>query len=381
MKVQASMLISFAAILFAGCSKEHVAVERPTPVEVQSVQPFNGNDIKRFSAVVQPYEQVDLSFRVGGYVDSIAQTAGVERKLRSIQDGDHVGRGVVLAKLHSADYDARVQQARASVAEAEATLNKAQIDQKRAANLMASQSLTKPEMDSANSNLDASQARLDSARGRLQESLTSADDTILRAPFAATVLKRNIAPGSLASPGASAFVLADTTVVKAIFGVPDKLIPKMKIGDTLALRADAFMNTDLHGKVSRISASADPKSRVFEVEVSIPNPKDQLKVGMVTTLKIEDATPELGAPVIPIGALVSSAKRPSAYAVFVTSQENNRTVARLVDVELGGTLGNMIIIKKGPSIGTQVITTGAGLLRDGEPVEVVPGSATILAEK
>lgn len=381
MKVQAAIFISFTTIFFAGCSKEHVATERPTPVEVQPVQPFAGNDVKRFSAVVQPYEQVDLSFRVGGYVDSIAQTAGVERKLRSIQDGDHVARGVVLARLHSADYDARVQQAKASVAEAEAALNKAQIDQKRSANLMAMQSLTKPEMDSANSNLEASQARLDSARGRLQESLSSAGDTVLRAPFAATVLKRNIAPGSLASPGAPAFVLADTTVVKAIFGVPDKLIPKMKIGDALALRADAFMNTDLRGKVSRISASADPKSRVFEVEVSIPNPKEFLKVGMVTTLKIEDATPELGAPVIPVGALVSSAKHPSAYAVFVTSQENNRTVARLVDVELGATLGNMIVIKKGPPIGTQVITNGAGLLRDGEPVEVVPASATILAEK
>ena len=381
MKVQTAILFSFATIFFAGCSKEHVAAERPTPVEVQAVQFFTGNDVKRFSAVVQPYEQVDLSFRVGGYVDNIAQTAGIERKLRSIQDGDHVARGVVLARLHSADYDARVQQAKASVAEAEAALNKAQIDQRRSANLMALQSLTKPEMDSANSNLEASQARLDSARGRLQESLTSAGDTVLRAPFAATVLKRNIAPGSLASPGAPAFVLADTTVVKAIFGVPDKLIPKMKIGDTLALRADAFMNTDLHGKVSRISASADPKSRVFEVEVSIPNPKDLLKVGMVTTLKIEDSTPELGSPVIPISALVSSTKQPSAYAVFVTLSENNRTVARLVDVEIGGTLGNMIVIKKGLSIGTQVITTGAGLLRDGEPVEVVQGSATILAEK
>src|SRR5689334_22229538 len=119
----------------------------------------------------------------------------------------------------------------------------------------------------------------------------------------------------------------------------------MKIGDTLVLRADAFMNTDLHGRVSRISASADPKSRVFEVEVSIPNPKEQLKVGMVTTLMIEDVTPEIGAPVIPISALVSSTKQLNAYAVFVTSRENNRTVARLVDVELGGTLGNMIIVK------------------------------------
>jgi len=381
MKVHVAIIAVFTTTLIAGCSKEKVAGERPTPVEVQTVQGFTGNDVKRFSAVVQPYEQVDLSFRVGGYVDSIAQTAGVERKMRSIQDGDHVARGVILARLHSVDYDARVQQAKASVAEAEAALTKAQLDQKRAANLMASQSLTKPEMDSANSSLDASRARLDSARGRLQESLTSANDTVLRAPFAAIVLKRNIAQGTLASPSAPAFVLADTTVVKAIFGVPDKLIPKMKIGDTLALRADAFMNTDLHGKVSRISASADAKSRVFEVEVSIPNPKDQLKVGMIATLIIEEAVPAIGAPVIPISALVSSSKQPSAYAVFVVSRENNRAVARLVEVELGGTLGNAIIVKKGPSIGTQVITTGAGLLRDGEPVEVIQNQPAVMAEK
>ncbi len=381
MKAQVVIVALFTTALIAGCSKEKVAGERPTPVEVQSVQSFAGNDVKRFSAVIQPYEQVDLSFRVGGYVDSIAQTAGVEKRMRSIQDGDHIARGVVLARLHSMDYNARVQQAKASIAEAEAAMTKAQLDQRRAANLMASQSLTKPEMDSANSNLDASRARLDSARGRLQESLTSANDTVLRAPFAATVLKRNVAQGSLASPGVPAFVLADTTVVKAIFGVPDKLIPKMKIGDMLTLRADAFMNTDLRGKISRISASADAKSRVFEVEVSIPNPKDQLKVGMVATLMIEEAVPEIGAPVIPISALVSSTKQPSAYAVFVVSRENNRAVARLVEVELGGTLGNMIIVKKGPSIGTQVITTGAGLLRDGEPVEVIQNQPAVMAEK
>jgi RND family efflux transporter MFP subunit len=381
MKVRAAIIAAVAVTLIAGCSKERVAGERPTPVEVQSVQPFAGSDIKRFSAVIQPCEQVDLSFRVGGYVDSIAQTTGVERKMRSIQDGDHVNRGAILARLHSVDYDARVQQAKGSVAEAEVALGKAQLDQKRAANLMAVQSLTKPEMDAANSNLEASQARLDSARGRLRESLTSAGDTILRAPFSGTVLKRNISQGTLASPGAPAFVLADTSVVKAIFGVPDKLIPRMKIGDPLELRAGAFTSTPLRGKVSRISASADPKSRVFEVEVSLPNGKQQLKVGMIATLMIEDTSPELGAPVIPISALVSSTKQANAYAVFVTSRENGRTVARLTNVDVGETLGNMIVLKRGPSIGTEVITAGAGLLRDGEPIEIVEASVAVAAEK
>jgi RND family efflux transporter MFP subunit len=380
MKIHVTMSVVLLAAVATGCGKNHDVAERPTPVEVQTVQAFSGKDIKRFSAVLQPYDQVDLSFRVGGYVDRIAQTKGLEHRMRAIQDGDRVARGTVLAQLHSVDYDARVQQANASVAEAETQLAKADIDHKRSSNLFALQSLTKPEFDSANANFEASQARLDSARGRLREASTSFSDTVLKAPFSATVLKRNVTQGSLASPGAPAFVLADTTVMKAVFGVPDKLIPKMKIGNTLSLYAEAFMDAELRGKVSRVSASADPKSRIFEVEVSIPNAKDDLRVGMITTLVIEEAVPEIGSPVIPIGALVSSTKRPGQYAVFVTTREKERTSAHLVEVELGKTLGNLIVIKSGPRLGEQIITSGAGLLRDGEAVEIMERGLTV-AEK
>lgn len=371
MKTEISFSAALIALFAAGCAKVNDAVERPTPVEVQTIQAFAGKDVKRFSAVLQPYDQVDLSFRVGGYVDRVAQTKGVEHRTRAIQDGDHVARGAVLAQLHAVDYDARVEQAKASVAEAETQLAKAEIDNKRSSNLFASQSLTKPEYDAAKANFDASQARLESARGKLREATTSFNDTVLRAPFSATVLKRNVTQGSLASPGAPAFVLADTTVMKAVFGVPDKLIPKMKMGSPLSLYAEAFSTTELRGKVSRVSASADPKSRIFEIEVSLPNPRDELKVGMITTLVIEEPVPEIGSPVVPIGALVASTKRPGQYAVFVTAADNDRTKARLVEVELGKTLGNLIIIKSGPKLGDQIITSGSGLLRDGEPIEIL----------
>jgi multidrug efflux system membrane fusion protein len=371
MKTEITIGTALIALLAVGCANVNDVVERPTPVEVQPVQAFGGKDVKRFSAVLQPYDQVDLSFRVGGYVDRVAQAKGIERRMRPIQDGDHVARGTVLAQLHSVDYDARVGQAKASVAEAETQLAKAEIDNKRSSNLFASQSLTKPEYDAAKANFEASQARLESARGKLREATTSFNDTVLRAPFSATVLKRNVTQGSLASPGSPAFVLADTTVMKAVFGVPDKLIPKMKMGSPLSLYAEAFSATELRGKVSRVSASADPKSRIFEIEVSIPNPKDELKVGMITTLVIEEAVPEIGSPVVPIGALVASTKRPGQYAVFVTTAERDRTKARLVEVELGKTLGNLIVIKSGPKLGDQIITSGSGLLRDGEAVEIL----------
>jgi len=364
-----------ACLALAGCAKKNVSAERPIPVGVQPVEIFSGSDVKRFSAVIEPNEQVDLSFRVGGYVQSIAQVKSIDGHTRSVQDGDKIGRGIVLARLSSSDYEARVQQARASVAETETLLAKAELDRTRATKLFSSQSMTKPVYDGAISNYDATTARLQSARAKLAEATVSAGDTILRAPFAGTILKRNIASGSLAGPGVPAFVLADTSAVKALFGVPDRLISGMKLGYTLKLKTEAFPDRELQGHITRVSASADPKSRVFEVEVSIPNPKDELKIGMVAALAIEDKAPEIGSSVIPISAVVGSATEAGGYAVFVATNENGASVARLVDVQLGSTLGNVVVVKNGLTPGDRVITTGAGLLRNGDRVEVLMSSA------
>jgi multidrug efflux system membrane fusion protein len=381
MKTRSIIWIALAGIMAAGCGKSKQADERPTPVEVQSVQAFSGMDTKRFSAVIQPYEQVELPFRVGGYVDTIARVPGLDKRSRLIQDGDRVSSGMVLARLHAVDYSARVQQAKASVAEAETQMAKAELDRKRSTALFESQSLTKADYDAAKANHEAAQARFESAKGKLAEAVIGANDTVLRAPFAGTILKRSITTGTLASPGQPAFVIADTSAVKATFGVPDKLMPRMKIGNTLSMRTEAFSDVELKGRISRVSAAADTKSRVFEVEVTIPNAKDELKVGMIATLLIEDTVPEVGSRVIPIGALVSSTKRPGGYAVFVTSREKGQSVARLIDVELGRTLGNVVVLTSGPQVGEQIITTGAGLLRDGEPIEVHAGENPIIAKK
>jgi multidrug efflux system membrane fusion protein len=370
--------LAIAAILglvLAGCAKNNIAAERPIPVSVQAVEIYGGQDVKRFSAVIQPYEQVDLSFRVGGYVQSIAQTRSIDGHSRAVQDGDKISRGTVLARLASSDYDARVQQAKAAVVEAETMVAKADLDRTRATKLFQSQSLTKPEYDNATANYDATSARLQSARAKLAEATVSSGDTVLRAPFAGTILRRNISTGSLAAPGQPAFVIADTSSVKAVFGVPDRLIPGMKLGNTLSLRTEALADRVLLGRITRVSASADPKSRVFEIEVSIPNHDELLKTGMVAALVIEDKSPEIGSAVVPIHAIVGSARQPGGYAVFYAAQESGGLVARLTDVQLGRTLGNLVVVKSGLKPGDQVITTGAGLLRDGDRVEVLMSKA------
>ena len=93
------------------------------------------------------------------------------------------------------------------------------------------------------------------------------------------------------SPGGPAFVLADISVVKAQFGVPDLDVQNLKTGSTLAVGLDALPGKEFTGQITSISPSADQKTRLFQVEVSIPNPGHLIKVGMIASLTLATASP------------------------------------------------------------------------------------------
>jgi len=202
-------------------------------------------------------------------------------------------------------------------------------------------------------------------------------DGTLVAPTDAVILSRSIEVGTLANAGTVAFVLADLTRVKAVFGVPDSLVPRVKTGASLSVTTDAFANVEFPGRITAVSPSADAQSRVFSVEVTIPNPHRQLKAGMVATVEVPaPAGPEIpaGQPTVSLGAIVKSARTGGGYAVFVAEGPDERTVARARDVGLGGISGNRVAVTTGIKAGEKVIVTGASLLVDGDPVRVIPGS-------
>lgn len=78
-------------------------------------------------------------------------------------------------------------------------------------------------------------------------------------------MKRSVDLGSLVGPATNGFTLADTSSVKAVFGVPDTFISGVRLGQHLIISMDALSHT-VEGRVSAISPAADPKSRVFSVE-------------------------------------------------------------------------------------------------------------------
>jgi len=382
------------AIALAGCRKEPVHEKSITPVKLKALELETITTETRYAANIVPGTQVTVSFRVGGYVEKLMQVHG-----RDVEQGDFVEKGAVLAQLRARDFENKVAQARAQhlqaqagqrvaesqLADARAGLTSARQDLARATNLLAAQSLTKAEFDNAKARNDSMEAKVAAAQAQVQafaaqaslgaqvvrEGELAQDDSALKAPRAGYIMKRIIDSGALAAPGSPGFVIADTSVVKAVFGVPDSAIATIKLGQQFPCETDALPGITLRGTVTNISPSADPKSRVFDVELTISNGNNQLKPGMIASVIIGGGGAQQ-ALVVPLNAVVRSSKGPDQYAVFVVEQVAGKATARMREVRLGKALSHGVTVEAGVAKGESVIVSGATLLSDNEPVQILP---------
>jgi len=393
------------------------------PVKVKTVEKHTGTSSVRYSASIRPSSQVEVAFKVSGYVETIKGLQG-----RHIQAGDIVQKGAVLAGLRQSDYAAKVNEARSQAGEArstvdtnnaqlkeaitavetsraqlkdsEAALIRARLDFDRAEALFATQSITKPDYDAAKERFEVNKAKFEAAKAQLgvaeakvntarfqigaaESRLKTTEavvysasiplgDAQLRAPLSAVVIERKIEVGQLVSTGTPAFVLADVSSVKAAFGVPDLALQNFKIGDTLTMTTDAVPGTEFTGHISRISPAADQSSRVFDVEVTIPNAEGLLKPGMVAAMSVKETGASTEVPVVPLTAVTRAKADASGYAVLVVEEAAGKQIARFRSVELGESYGNSVVVKSGVKPGEIVVTTGITQVEDGEEVHVMP---------
>ncbi len=350
--------IVLALLAFAACTHQETKEAQPTAVEVAQVREVAGGNGIRYSATVEPDAQVAVAFRVSGYVESV-----------NVEEGDRVAKGTVLASIRRSDYAEKLGQASASQAEAQAALANSQHDLDRAQKLFADNALTKPELDAAVANVEVNRARVNRGRAAAGEAGLALGDTTLVAPIDGVILRRNIERGDLGTPGSPAFILANTQTVKVVFGAPDMMIGRMKVGQTIDVTTESLPDRTFTGTVARIAPAADAKTRVFDVELHIANASNELKPGMIASLEIEKSGASLLS--IPLDAVIRPPSKREGYAVFVV--ENNKAVARNVD--LGEPMGNLVAVRGGLQKNERVIVSGPALLIDGQAVRVVSGGS------
>jgi len=360
-------------LLVAAChrSPRPASEQPPIPVVVRAVTEPSEARGARYSGTIEPATQVDVSFKVGGYVGELLQLRGADGKLRKVQEGDFVSAGTVLAVVRQGEYLEKVAAANAQLSQAKATANQAQTDKERTRRLVASNAVPAAELDEISSRLAVAEALVAGAEAQARDARLLLADTWLRAPISGIVLKRTVEAGAFVAPGSTAFSVADTSHVKFIFGAPDSLVSQMTEGAKLTVHVEAT-DSDVEGFITRVAPSADAKTHVFDVETTVPNADGRLKPGFVASVGL--ATPFRDGPPIalPLTGVVRSSRDPRGFAVFVVTEEAGHAVVHLRDVKLGAIIGNEVQVLSGIRKGDRIVSVGTALLVDGTHVRILP---------
>jgi RND family efflux transporter MFP subunit len=388
------------ALCAIACSRSRAA-DDPAPakaIRMGVVSLAREGEAAKYSAILTPNAQVDLAFRVSGYVVELHQTRGADGRLRPLEPSAPVVRGTVLARIRPSDYRAVVDKSRgvqeeghagvaaaeAQLVQAQASLVQAQLDFSRVFALWEQESITKPAYDASKAKLDIAKAAVDAgkagiiaatkrretAEAQMREAQIALGDTELRAPFDAVVLERRAELGTLATTGSPAFILADLATLKARFNVPDFALAEFRPGQSLDLSIDAVSGASVHGRVLSLAPAADPKARSFEIEVAIPNPGLKLRSGMIATVHAPVGAPGPVNLQVPASALVHDPTG-QRYLVYTIEQNGGRSVAKAISVEPGALAGNEVMVLSGLTAGQRIVVMGANLLQPGDPVKEV----------
>src|SRR5271166_1983521 len=292
------------SIAFVGCGHKQEAAPDSIPVTVQTVAMASEAAGGAYSANIVAETQVDVAFKVNGYVQSILQVKGADGRPRNLQAGDAVKAGAVLAVVKDDTYRNSLAKAQSDLQNSRATLTKAKADFARYTHLLAQRVVSKADYDSVKQQYDSAQASVGASQAAVQQAQVDLDDCKLKSPMNALVLDRKIEVGTLVSPNTVGFQIGDTGKVKVVFGVPGAIVGELKPGAEISATVDAFPGQTFKGTISKVAAVADPNTRVFDIEATIPNSDARLRVGMIAALHLPVSAQAKSILVVPTRAIV-----------------------------------------------------------------------------
>jgi RND family efflux transporter MFP subunit len=308
-----------------------------------------------FQGEFYPYQDVMIHAKVSGYVNPIR-----------VDIGDRVKAGELLASLEVPELKDQLEGAMATVRRMEAEHHIAHLNYQRLIevnhgnpNLVAQQDL-----DDAESKDMASAAALATAKAEADKFSSLSDYTRVLAPFDGVITKRFVDNGALVEAGTSSNAgpiveLAENSLLRMRFPVPEAETPLVRVGGTVAISVDA-LHRSFTGKITRDAWDIERTTRTLVVEVDVPNADDLLKAGMYAsvTLSTQDAE---GVLAIPLQAL-SSGDTPSVLVVGKgnTIEERRVTVgmrtSALVEIRSGLSENDLVVVgeRSGLAPGTVV---------------------------
>ncbi len=260
--------------------------------------------------------------------------------------GTKVKKGDLLARLENQEIQAKVDQAKAM-------LEQAQSDFSRQKQLIESKATTRQDFDAA-------EARVKVATASVTEAETMAGYARVTAPFDGVITRKLADVGDLAMPGKPLLEIEAPTALRFEADLPEAMLDRVNMGAKMQVRIATLPSLD--AVVSEIAPVADPVSRTFLVKLDLPD-ADGLRTGQFGRVAVPVAETKL--LVVPAASVL---RRGQMELLFVVKE--GHALLRLV--KTGKVLSDGIEILSGLEEGEQVVIKDAAKLTDGQPVTIQP---------
>jgi RND family efflux transporter MFP subunit len=346
----------------------------PVAVKSQASVELAASDIAQVQMVELAQGQpISGSLKAANSAFVKAKVAGDLQGL-TVREGDAVKAGQVIARVDSAEYQARVTQAQRSADAAKAQIDIAQRTYDNNKALVNQGFISATALDTSVASLEAAKSTHQAALAAVDVARKALDDTVLKAPISGWVSQRLTQPGERVGPDARVVEIVDLSRLELEAPISTAESVDVRVGQVATLqiegRADPVM-----AKVVRINPTASAGSRSVLVYLSVA-PHSGLRQGLFAQGTLGTARVQTLA--VPVNAVRSD--KPAPYLQMI---ENNAVVHKTVELGARGDVaGETMVAIKNIAAHAQFIRPTAGFIIQGTAVKVTaaapaaPASAT-----
>lgn len=298
---------------------------------------------------IHAHDETILSFRTGGRIVT-----------RSVDIGDRVNAGQLLATLENTTSQNQLDGAQADYEGAKASAQVAALNVNRMQKLMPTGAIARTQLDTARADWLVARARLKNSESALRNARESLGWTRLIAPRSGVITEVSASAGQVVNGGQSVLTLATGEALDVVFDIakPEAIPPQEQAGLRVSLLSDPSVQAS--AAVRDISPQADPQTRTWRVRATLQNPPLAMALGASVTVTLPATGPHGYA--LPASALSRVDDKPAVYVINPQSQAQLRVVVPAYYT------ATTVIISGGLEPGDRVITAGVSKLRSGEPV-------------
>jgi RND family efflux transporter MFP subunit len=330
----------------------------------QKVSPTGGLRERIFSGAAKAGAESDLSFRVDGTLEEL-----------DVNVGDAIRRGQRIARIDATDYELRVEDTEASLAQARAQAVRAQADLERIRSLYERDNASQADYDAALAGADSSRANVRSMEKKLESARRQVEYCTLLSPVDGVVAEVPVEVNENVRQGQPVMRVTSGDLPEVQIAVPEILIGQIRQGQAVRVAFDALPGRTYRGIVTEVAPTAAEGLTTYPVTVRLNQPDPGILPGMAAEAVFQfGADDSRSRYVLPTHAVMQD--RDGRFVYVVTPGGSGLGVVERRPVTVGELVTDGLEVFEGLQDGELVVTTGAARIQEGQEVKLSQDSSS-----